>query len=376
DFFLKKWTDRIIASESAVLCFSTYYSNYILSMLLAEALKKKDSSKIIIFGGPQASRHEKAQEFIAKDYIDLVVCGEGERTLVAIIEALNGERNFKDIKGIIYKINGEIFDNGTPDIEDIDKIPFPTFDGFLLEDYTKKMLPILASRGCINWCKFCAAKPLWSQYRFRKAESILEEMTYLKKRYNIEQFDILDALINGNIKELDRMCELLLAAKTKVYWGGKAVVRPEMTRKFLHKMYDAGCRWLSYGIESGSPRVIKAMGKTFDTKLAIRVLRDTCQAKIAVSTFFIVGFPGETRWDFIKTLWFIIRNRRHIGSISSGQKCGIPANSLLFREADKYGIRFENGDWYSPGNSPREREARHRIFKFVNQMMCLNIVHS
>ncbi|MBU0634697.1 MAG: cobalamin-dependent protein, partial [Candidatus Omnitrophica bacterium] len=117
DFFLKKWTDRIIASESAVLCFSTYYSNYILSMLLAEALKEKDPGRVIIFGGPQASRHEKAQEFIAKDYIDLVVCGEGEMTLVAIIEALNGERNFKDIKGIIYKINGEIFDNGTPDIE-------------------------------------------------------------------------------------------------------------------------------------------------------------------------------------------------------------------------------------------------------------------
>lgn len=375
DSFIRKWADRIIDSQSNVLCFSTYYSNYVASMLLAQAVKKKDASRIVIFGGPQASRHEKAQEFIAKEYIDLVACGEGEKTLETVVKALSNKGDMKNIKGIIYKAGGEVFDNGTPEVEDINKIPFPTFDDFCLGDYTKNMLPILASRGCIYWCKFCAAKP-WNPYRFRKAESVVDEIVYLKKRYNIEQFDIIDALINGNIKELGRMCELLLAKKTKVYWGGKAVIRPEMTRDFLSKMYQAGCRWLSYGIESGSPRIIKAMGKNYDTKLASEVLRNTHKMKIATATFFIVGFPGETRLDFIRTLWFIVKNRRHIGSISSGQKCGIPPDSLLYRDLDKYGIRFQDGDWYAPGNSPQEREARHKIFKLVSRMMCLNIVHS
>lgn len=374
--FIKIWADKIIDYGIDIVCFSTYYSNYLSSMMLAGQIKKRDKKKIVIFGGPEASRHENGYVFIEKDYIDVVIIGEGELTLDTVIKAIQDKGDISKVKGILYYKEDKLYDNQDGMIEDINKIPPPTFGGFNISDYTRKILPILTSRGCINYCKFCGAKPLWNKYRYRNADSIFKEIRYLKDRYGINKFDIIDALINGNIKELNKLCDLFIDAKIDINWGGKAIIRPEMDRRFLRKMYDAGCRWLSYGIESGSQEVIKAMGKDFDIQLAHRALKDTHSLKINVATFFIIGYPAETRLDFLKTLWFIIRNRRYIGSVSSGQKCGIPGNSILFRNASRYGIRFEKDGWYSPNNTPKERELRHKLFKIATRFISLKVLHA
>lgn len=374
--YIQAWADRIIGYGIDVMGFSTYYSNYLSSMMLARQIKKRDKTKIIIFGGPAASRHESGYEFIKKDYIDIIVVGEGELILENVLRVIQNNGDIAKIKGILCQKEDKLYDNSDEMIGDINGIPFPTFDGFNLNDYTGKILPVLTSRGCINCCKFCGAKPLWSKYRHRKADSIFEEIRYLKNRYGINKFDMVDALINGDIKELDKLCDLFIRERIGVCWGGKAIIRPEMNKDFLKKMYNAGCRWLSYGIESGSQKIVRAMGKNFDIKLAHKVLKNTHKVKINVAVFFIIGFPGETRLDFIRTLWFIMRNRRYIGSVSSGQKCGIPKNSILFRDAQKYSIRFEKDGWYSPHNTPREREFRHKIFKIINKLISLQVLHA
>lgn len=372
---IQVWADKVNDCGIDIICFSTYYSNYLSSLMLAAEIKEMDKKKIIIFGGPEASRHENGYEFIKKDCVDIVVIGEGELILENAIKAIQNKKDVKHIKGILYQ-EDKLYDNLGGEIEEIDKIPFPTFDGFNLDDYISEVLPILASRGCINYCKFCGAKPLWNKYRYRKPENVFEEICYLKSRYGIKKFDIVDALINGNIRELDKLCDLFIRRRIGVYWGGKAIIRPEMNKDFLEKMYGAGCRWLSYGIESGSQRIVKAMGKNFNIKLAQEVLKNTHKVKISTATFFIIGFPGETRVDFIRTLWFIIKNRRYFGSISSGQKCGIPGNSILYRRAQKYGIEFKEDGWYAPNNTPKEREFRHKIFKIVTRLISLQVLQT
>lgn len=374
--FADSWAKRIIDEKIDIACFSTYYSNYLSSLMLAQKIKQLDKNKIIIFGGPEADRYENGYEFIKKDFVDIVVIGEGELTLEKIIEVISNKSKIKNIKGILCKEGGNLYDNKGGEIEDIDKIPFPTFEDFNLSDYTSRdMLPILASRGCIKCCKFCSSWPFW-KYRCRKAEDIFEEVRYLKNRYAVNKFDIIDASINGDIEQLNKLCDLFLQEKINIYWGGKVFVRLEMTKEFLEKMYLAGCRWLSYGIESGSQRVVEDMGKNFDVRLAHEVLKNTHKLKMNVATFFIIGYPIETRRDFLETLWFIIKNRQYIGSISSGQKCGIPNNSILFRQASKYGIRFEKDGWYCEDNTPKEREFRHRVFKMVTRFILLNTLHT
>lgn len=374
--FIDGWAKQIIDKKMDVACFSTYYSNYLSCLKLAQKIKQLDQNKIIIFGGPESDRYENGYEFIKKDFVDIVVIGEGELTLRRILEAISEKGEMKNIKGILCKEGDQIHDNKGVEIEDIDKIPFPSFGDFNLSDYASKdMLPILASRGCVRGCKFCSSWPFW-KYRCRKAENVLEEICYLKNRYGINKFDIIDASINGDFEQLNRLCDLFIQERSNISWGGKANIRPEMTGEFLEKMYAAGCRWLSYGVESGSQRVVTDMGKDFDVELACEVLKNTHKAKINVATFFIIGYPIETRLDFFKTLWFVIKNRKHIGSISSGQKCGIPDNSVLRRQASKYGIRFEKNGWHCGNNSPRERELRHRVFKVVTKLISLKTLHT
>jgi len=374
--FIDGWAKQIIDKNMEVVCFSTYYSNYLSSLRLAQKIKQLDKNKTIIFGGPEADRWEKGYEFIKKDFVDIVVVGEGELTLEKILAAISGGNEIKNIKGVLCEEGGKLYDNKGVEIEDIDKIPFPNFEEFNLSDYIgKDILPILASRGCISCCKFCSSWPFW-KYRCRKAENVLEEIRYLKNRYGVKKFDIIDASINGDCEQLNKLCDLLIRENINIFWGGKANIRPEMTKEFLEKMYAAGCRWLSYGVESGSQRVVKDMGKNFDIELAHEVLRNTFKVKIDIATFFIIGYPIETRRDFLKTLWFIIKNRKYIGSISSGQKCGIPDSSILFQQASKYGIRFEKDGWHCGNNSPRERELRHRVFKLVTKLISLKTLHT
>jgi hypothetical protein len=374
--FIDRWARQVIDNNVDIACFSIYYSNYLSSLMLAQKIKQLDKNKIIIFGGPETDRYEKGYEFIRKDFIDIVVIGEGELTLGRIIEAISKKSEIKNIKGILCKEEGRFYDNNGVEIEDIDRIPFPDFEDYDLSDYAgRNILPILASRGCVNCCKFCSSWPFW-RYRCRKAKNIFEEVNYLKNRYGVHSFDIIDASINGDFEQLNELCDLFIQEKINIQWGGKACICPEMTGEFLEKMYKAGCRWLSYGIESGSQRVVKDMGKSFDIRLAHEVLKNTHKVKIAIATFFIIGYPIETRLDFLKTLWFIISNRNYIGSISSGQKCGIPNNSILAHQALKYNIRFEEDGWYCGKNTPKERELRHRIFKMVTKLISLNILHS
>lgn len=95
------------------------------------------------------------------------------------------------------------------------------------------------------------------------------------------------------------MCDLIIKDKDlKIFWGGKATIRSEMTGTLLRKLYDAGNRSIVYGIESGSDKVLRDMRKVFSVDLAKRVIRETYEAGISVGIFWLIGFPTESEDDF------------------------------------------------------------------------------
>ena len=338
---------QILASNAQMIGFSVYFSTELMSLYLARRIKELDREKIIIFGGSQCLREIKGKILAKKEAVDAVVMGEGELTLLELVRMIDKNKKIDFCKGILFRNNGEIIDcgNRTP-IMDLSSLPFSDFTDFTLSRYEfSHALPLLSSRSCVQRCVFCTVGNFWNNYRCMSGERIFHEMEQQMKIFNnVDEFHFYDPLINGDVKNLARFCDLVIENTNfgnfhSVHWRGEAIIRPEMTLEILKKIKEAGCFDLSFGIESGSQRVLDRMGKHFRLVDAQRIIRQAYDIGIRVTLNFMFGFPTETKADFDLTLDFIRRNAGYIDTIlPSNSLCSIERGSILYRNAEQFGL--------------------------------------
>lgn len=382
--FYRNWARSIINSGSEVIGFSVQSSSLEASLNLAKEIKKLAGNKRIIFGGPihlcyKDINEKTTSKFIINllnitidnnSVIDIMVIGEGEETLVEILDRLEGNEGLEDCKGIVFKENGKITGNPPrPLIKELDEIPFPDFSGF--SQWNRDRSPILGSRGCIHKCLFCDDTLMWRHFRLRSAENILEEFK-LQKSQGVKFLEFNDLLINGNLNQLSELCNLLIKEKLGLGWGGSACINSGMDLDFLKKMKQAGCCYLNYGVESGSQKILDEMRKGYTLKDIEKVIQNTCHAGITVCTNWIVGFPAETYKDFIETLRFIEKNSKYLKEGMMVNTFMLKSYSLLFQNREKYGIipnQFLDWHTFDGNNTEQERRKRHEEFiKFVSEL--------
>lgn len=348
--FILRYAIQILKSKASIIGFSVLSTNILPTLDLIRILKAKDPNLTIILGGPLVTRYEGAPWVIEQEGIDFIIPDEGEESCYELVQALIDKKDdFSDIKGLIYKKDGVVIDTGKRElIANINEIPYPNYQFFPLDKYKDYKIPLLGSRGCIFKCSFCSETILWKRYRFRSADNIVDEMKHHIKKYENRYFYIVDSLINGNMKELVKMCEQIIKEGLQVRWGGKASIRIQMTTEVLALMAKAGCVDLQYGIESGSPKVVRDMRKGFTIPIAKKVLQETYNAGIFTSCFFLVGFPTESKENYQETKDFLSEIESYIHEIIPGYGMGLQPGSEVFEDPEKFGIKFdENGKWYS-----------------------------
>lgn len=337
--YIENHVKEILNTNPAAVGFYLHKETSLFSLLMAREIKKINRKILIIFGGPETTREGKGNFFIRTGFVDIVVIGEGEIILAEIADKLEKGEKITHCPGTLINRNGEIIDCGEkPLIENLDDLPFPDFDGFPLQYYEfVGLLPLTTSRGCVENCIFCSEKKIWPHYRTRSVENIIQEIKQQRKKYGFYRFFFCDSLINGNIELLSDLCDKIIKQKIEVYWGGNARITPKMTPKLLKKMYKAGCRFLRYGLESGSQAVLDAMQKGVEIKYAKEVLKNTHKASIWAFVYLIVGFPTETEADFIQTLKFLCKNRKNINNFHA-QLFSLDPNSPICQKSEEFGI--------------------------------------
>ena len=387
--FIDEWAEELASSRSPFIGFTILSSNKIPTLIIIEKIKKMAPEKIIIVGGPHCTRYEGGFDLIENYPIDYLIPDEGEEVLYELLDALCAGKNNSEIKqipGILFKndeissgdketqievIKGisisksnSVTDTGNrPMIKQINDLPIPVFYDFKLKSYKQLTLPILGSRGCIYKCAFCSETVLWKRYRFRTGKNLFEEFKTQFETTGSQSYYIVDSLINGNIKELILLCDHLIESGLKVYWGGKASIRKQMTKEVLEKMHQAGCRNLDYGIESGSPKILVDMKKGYEIPTATEVLRDSSNAGIQVGIFMMVGFPTEDEIDYNLSKKFLIDHKEWIHHVTPGYGFGIQPGSDTFINREKYGIIMKDDDWYSEHVTPEIRNFRVHDFR-------------
>ena len=287
-------------------------ANFTRAIELAKLCRSNSKAKIIL-GGVHVSA---IPEFVMSQYgewIDCVVVGEGEETMLELVEAYTRNSGLEAIKGIVYKKQGGIVRNESrPYIEDLDSIPFPArqlipqqiFFPNLHNARYKNCLTMLTSRGCPFNCSFCAARIVsGTQYRVHSAEYVLDEMQMLKKDYNARQLLITDDTFTINLPRLEKICKGMIDKKLGLAWFCFAHVNT-VNREILRLMKKAGCYSIGFGLESSDVEVLKRMGKSISPSRAKETVHIANRLRFKTQAFYILGSPGETKKQMLDTIRF------------------------------------------------------------------------
>ncbi|MGD2085227.1 MAG: radical SAM protein [Candidatus Aminicenantes bacterium] len=223
-------------------------------------------------------------------FIDCFIIGEGELLLLKYLqdELTPGKRVYtlEDINGI------------TPEIS---SLGLPDFSGLDVQYYAS--LASYSSRSCPIQCSFCSETVQWGKYRRKSARLVAKELAALQHQYGSHLFVMSDSLLNPVISPLARE---ISRARLSLYWDGylridKYVCDPQNTLEWR----KGGFYRARLGVESGSQSVLDAMNKKITPARIKQAIKNLAQAGIKTTTYWIIGYPGETEADFQQTMALI-----------------------------------------------------------------------
>ncbi len=261
-------------------------------------------SAIRIVGGPHASI--LPQDFI--NHSEFVVVGEGEYTMLELVETLENCGNPSNVRGLVFKKDKKIVKTGPrPLISDLDNLPFPARDLLPMEAYNDNKGAILTSRGCPFNCIFCNSHLIFGKkFRARSPKNVVDEIEHLVKKYNTQVIRIVDDMFTLDRKRVLEICEEILNRCLNIGWELTNGTRVDkVDKELLEKMHEAGCYRIYYGIESGSEKVLRMLRKGIKLDQVRRVVKWTKEIGIEVGGFFMIGGPGETVETLKETERFI-----------------------------------------------------------------------
>ncbi len=282
----------------------------------AAKVKKINPNVTVIFGGPHCS-HEP--QFILNDSnVDLMVSGEGDLTIVELIDTLEEGKDVAGVPGIAYKKNGSYLRTAErPVIRDLDTID-QEYDLINLERYfnfqssmdffpvfrNKRFIPLVTSRGCPFKCTYCH-DIFDKSIQYRSPEAVVNEIEYLIKVYGIREFHIVDDVFNVNMKRAKIVLDAIIERNLNIHISFPNGLRADFfDDELIDKMQRAGVYRMALGIESGSQRIQDMIKKDLDINIIYDVVEKLTSARMSVHGFFMLGFPSETREEMKETIDF------------------------------------------------------------------------
>ncbi len=272
------------------------------------AARRVDKGIVTVGGGAHPT--VMPELVLADKNVDFAVLGEGEATIIDLINYLGGRGDIGNMDGLAYRDNGDIrIIPRTRFITDLDALPFPARHLLDMEKYfglksshgtrrKRRFSPIVTSRGCPAKCTFCSAYRVWGRrFRYRSPENVIAEMQEIKERYGIEEIMFEDDNVTLNVNRAGRLFDLMISEKLDFVWdtpNGVAVYA--LNEALIDKMKASGCYSLNLALESGSQEVLdNIIKKPVRLPRAKELVRYAQNIGIKVKMYLIIGMPGETK---------------------------------------------------------------------------------
>ena len=279
-----------------------------------KAVRKRFPSTPIVAGGEHITA---LPEYVLRDCPELDVCalGEGERTLIELARVFAGDGSLESVSGLAYRRDGKPFRTAARGrIREVDLIPPPAWGLFPVETYLTctnshgvyrgRTMPILATRGCPYECTFCSSPTMYGTlWLARKPELVLDEIERYIDRYAAQNIDFYDLTMIIKKSWIIDFCRLIEKRGLRFTWQLPTGTRSEVIdREVSEALFRTGCRNVTYAPESGSRETLNRIKKRVSLESVTASIRAALASGIKVKASLIVGFPEETRRDFLKTI--------------------------------------------------------------------------
>ncbi len=268
---------------------------------IASFVKEISPKTLVVMGGPHTTALGSEVLDECKN-ADFFVFGEGEITLVELLEAIDKNKPFGEVDGIgFWEGNKKVITKPRKFIEDLDSLPIPAYHLFDVAKYRPvmgmfKKLPfanIMASRGCPFDCTFCN-KLVWGyKLRLRSPKNIVDEMVFLKERYNVKEIAFFDDTFTINRSRTIEICKDIKNRAKDIIWKCSARV-DTVDKELLAIMKEAGCYSIGYGIESGNQEILNNICKKITLEQSKNAVKWAKEVGMEVRAYFMLNIPGDT----------------------------------------------------------------------------------
>ena len=308
--FHQSVAEFIIQKNPRFIGFSTRCDTYPMIINIAKRCKRIVPECKVILGGPQATFTDidTLREF---PFIDVIVRGEGEITIVELMRKLEDKGKLEDVDGITYRENGKIIRNKDREpIKDLDSLPLPAYH--LIEEHLPsskehdRLIRIIVGRGCRYRCKFCSLGGVLP--RMRTPKFIFKEIKLLKEKYGFKRFSLDANSFLSHKEKAKQVCNLLIKEKLNIKWGTSVRI-DDIDADSIKIMSEAGCRCILLGIETGSLKIQKHIHKKLSFSSIFKCLSLCEEFNILPKLTFIIGFPEERKEDVKSTIGLALKLR-------------------------------------------------------------------
>ncbi len=302
---------------------STFLKNKVISYI--KSIRAAGINLPIVVGGPGFFGYE--------DYLqgggNIVCHGEGEKTILDILNFLKGDKRIDTVKGISYMKDGKIFVNPPQDpIMNLDEIPFPyrkieeinKYYEYHIFGMRQPYASMLTSRGCRGACTFCSSPNIWGRFiRRRSPENVIEEIDFLVKSAGVRYISFKDDTFTIDFDWVEKVCELLMKKRYDLYFSCHSNILDfkNNKEKKLDLLKKAGCNSILFGLQTVNKQILKNIKKSInepeDLFSTVQIAR---KKGILTMITFIFGLPDESIISIKENIDYAIKTKPNLAQFN------------------------------------------------------------
>lgn len=301
------WLEKVQSAAPDVLaCYANLMTKVKLIALL-QKVRKILPNCVLVVGGPDVTYN--AENYLKAGF-DAVISGEGEQSLLELVQCVERKESFASLDGVSILSEGKLISNPAREkLRSLIDLPFPDREAIPFEKYLEiwqshhglRTTNISTQRGCPYTCKWCSTAVYGQSYRRNEPARVVEEILQLKERFKVQALWFVDDVFTVSHKWLTSLHQEFKKAGLTIPF--EIISRAErLNDEILHMLKEMGCFRIWIGAESGSQRIIDHMDRRVDLTQVQAMMRRTRALGMEAGTFLMVGYPGETHEDIRSSL--------------------------------------------------------------------------
>ncbi len=316
-----KIKEEVRKKNPAVVGVSNPFTSQVENALrICDLVKGVNPEIVTVVGGPHVSA-VPAQFLQEAKSADIIVVGEGEYTMLDIVNRLEKHQKLRNVLGIAFRDGKNVLQTPMRQLLDnLDKLPYPAYHLVDMEQYLKptkieyrsfkdRSISMITSRGCPFNCCFCSVHlHMGKIFRAHSAAYVVNHIEYVVNKYRVKTIFFEDDNLTLDTKRFETICNRMIERGIRVNWETPNGVRADRLNPILlKKMKESGCQSVFFGIESGDQDILdKVIGKDLDLRKVAEVAKICKTIGLKTGAFYIIGFPGEKKENMLKTIDFAL----------------------------------------------------------------------